>query len=83
MKRDIFEEENGREPGPLEFCVDAHKNKSGTCKENSDSEEFVDTAKAMIAERLNNSSSLGDVESEVFNEHMYEFASVKTRNIIV
>ncbi|KAJ8437258.1 hypothetical protein Cgig2_004651 [Carnegiea gigantea] len=34
-----------------------------------------DTVKAMIAECSNNSSSLGDVESEVFNELVYESAS--------
>ena len=35
------EKENSRAPARLEFYIDAHKNKSGTYKENSDSQEFV------------------------------------------
>ena len=36
---------------------------------------FIDSSKAMIVECSNNSSALGGVDNEVFNELMYESVS--------
>ncbi|KAJ8437958.1 hypothetical protein Cgig2_033691 [Carnegiea gigantea] len=75
MKRDELEKETGRKPGPLEFYIASHKRKDGSFKKDSALKDFVDTAEALIAERMTDGASAKDVEDEVFHELMYRSQS--------
>ncbi|KAJ8423231.1 hypothetical protein Cgig2_011806 [Carnegiea gigantea] len=67
----VREKETGRKPGPLEFYIASHNRKDGSFKEDSASKDFVDTAEALIAERMTDGASAKDIEDEVFHELMY------------